>query len=141
MVLATLGRLIMVPLAFLLAMLAASAVLLSLGLERVTVAMTSNDGAEAVGTVFGVLKYGWVLSSGVTLLPACLIVLAGEITRVRSALYYIVGGGLSLVAIPLLARLDPSAANTGASVISWQLFATAGFVGGFVYWLIAGRRA
>ena len=109
--------------------------------ERATVAMTNDDGAEAVGTVFGVLKYGWVLSSGVTLLPACLIVLAGEIAHVRSALYYIVGGGLSLVAIPLLARLDPSAGSTGAAVFSWQLFATAGFVGGLVYWLIAGRRA
>jgi hypothetical protein len=141
MVLATLGRLIMVPLAFLLAMLAASAVLLSLGLERVTVAMTERDGEEAIGTVFGVLKYGWILSSGVTLLPACLIVLAGEIARVRSALYYVVGGGIAMAAIPLLARLGPQAGGSGASVFSWQVFATAGFVGGFVYWLVAGRRA
>jgi hypothetical protein len=139
--LATLGRLVMVPLAFLFAMLAASAVLLSLGLERVTVAMTEHDGTEAIGTVFGVLKYSWVLTSGVTLLPACLMVLVGEIARIRSALFYIVGGGLSLVAIPLLARLGPSAAHNGAAVLSWQLFATAGFVGGLVYWLIAGRRA
>jgi radical SAM superfamily enzyme YgiQ (UPF0313 family) len=141
MVLATIGRLIMVPLAFLLAMLAASAVLLSLGLERVTVAMTNSDGEEAIGTVFGVLKYGWILTSGVTLLPACLIVLAGEISRIRSAIYYIVGGGAAMAAIPLLARLGPQAASGGASIFSWQVFATAGFVGGFVYWLIAGRRA
>jgi hypothetical protein len=141
MVLATIGRLIMVPLAFLLAMLAASAVLLSLGLERVTVAMTSNDGEEVVGTVFGVLKYGWILSSGITLLPACLIILAGEIARVRSVLYYVVGGGIALVAIPLMARLGPQAGGNGASIFSWQVFATAGFVGGLVYWLIAGRRA
>jgi hypothetical protein len=141
MVLSTLGRLIMVPLAFLFAMLAASAVLLSLGLERVTAVMTSNDGEEAIGTVFGVLKYGWILSSGVTLLPPCLIILAGEIARVRSAIYYIAGGGISMVAVPLLARLGPQAASSGASIFSWQVFATAGFVGGFVYWLIAGRRA
>jgi hypothetical protein len=141
MVLATIGRLIVVPLAFLLAMLAASAVLLSLGLERVTVAMTERDGEEAIGTVFGVLKYGWILSSGVTLLPACLIVLAGEIARIRSAIYYIVGGGVSMVAIPLMARLGPQAGGSGASIFSWQVFATAGFVGGFVYWLTAGRRA
>jgi hypothetical protein len=141
MVLSTLGRLIVVPLAFLLAMLAASAVLLSLGLERVTVAMSGRDGEEAIGTVFGVLKYGWILSSGVTLLPACLITLAGEVARIRSVLYYIVGGGIALVAIPLMARLGPQAASSGASIFSWQIFATAGFVGGFVYWLIAGRRA
>jgi hypothetical protein len=141
MVLSTIGRLIMVPLAFLFAMLAASAVLLSLGLERVTVAMTGNDGDEAIGTVFGVLKYGWILSSGATLLPACLIVLTGEIARIRSVLFYIVGGGVSMVVIPLLARLAPQAASSGAAIFSWQVFATAGFVGGFVYWLIAGRRA
>jgi hypothetical protein len=141
MVLSTLGRLIVVPLAFLFAMLAAGVVLFSLGLERVTVAMTERDGTEVIGTVFGVLNYGWVLASGVTLLPACLIVLAGEIARIRSALYYIVGGGMSLVAIPLLARLGPSAASNGAQIFSWQVFATAGFVGGLVYWLLAGRRA
>ncbi len=141
MVLATIGRLIIVPLAFLFALLAASAVLFSLGLERVTVAMSGRDGEEAIGTVFGVLKYGWILTSGVTLLPACLIILAGEIARIRSALYYIVGGGVSMVAIPLLARLGPQAASSGASIFSWQVFATAGFVGGLVYWLIAGRRA
>jgi hypothetical protein len=141
MVLSTLGRLIVVPLALLLAMLAASAVLLSLGLERVTAAMASNNGEEAIGTVFGVLKYGWILSSGVTLLPACLIVLTGEIARIRSVLFYIVGGGVSMVAIPLMARLGPQAASSGASIFSWQVFATAGFVGGLVYWLVAGRRA
>jgi hypothetical protein len=132
MVLSTLGRLIVVPLAFLLAMLAASAVLLSLGLERVTAAMASNNGEEAIGTVFGVLKYGWILSSGVTLLPACLIVLTGEIARIRSVLFYIVGGGVSMVAIPLMARLGPQAASSGASIFSWQVFATAGFVGGLM---------
>jgi hypothetical protein len=141
MVWATIGRLIMVPLALLLAMLAAAAVLLSLGLERVTVAMTGRDGEEAIGTVFGVLKYGWILTSGVTLLPACLIILAGEVARIRSVLYYIIGGGVSVVAIPLMARLGPSAASSGAAIFSWQVFATAGFVGGLVYWLIAGRRA
>jgi hypothetical protein len=141
MVLSTIGRLIMVPLAFALAMLAVAAVLLTLGLERVTVAMTEREGVEAVGTVYGALKYGWLLSSGMTLLPACLIVLAGEIAHVRSALFYILGGGASVAAIPLLARLGPSAASDGAAILSWQMFATAGFVGGLVYWIIAGRRA
>jgi tetrahydromethanopterin S-methyltransferase subunit B len=103
--------------------------------------MTEREGVEAVGTVYGVLKYGWVLSSGITLLPACLIVLAGEIARIRSALYYILGGGASVAAIPLLARLGPSASDGGASILSWQVFATAGFFGGFIYWLVAGRRA
>jgi hypothetical protein len=141
MVLATIGRLIIVPVAFGLAMLASLAVLLTLSLERVTGAMSGREDMESIGTIFGVLKYGWILSSGVTLLPACLIVLAGEIAHVRSGLYYILGGGASLAAIPLLARLGPQAAGTGASILSWQVFATAGFLGGLIYWLIAGRRA
>jgi hypothetical protein len=140
--LSVLGRFIMVPFALLLAMLAAGAVVLTLGLERATVAMTGREGLETVGTIYGVLKYGFVLTSGLTLLPACLVALVGEIARLRSALYYIVGGGLSIAVIPLLARLAPEAqAGAGAQILSWQLLATAGFVGGLVYWLIAGRRA
>jgi hypothetical protein len=141
MVWSTIARLIVVPVAFLLAMGASGAVLLTLGLERVTAALSEREGMEGLGTIFGVLRHGWLLASGITLLPACLAVLAGELGHVRSALYYMTAGGASLAAIPLLAQLGPDAATKGAAILSWQVFATAGFVGGLVYWLIAGRRA
>jgi hypothetical protein len=77
MVRSTLGRLIVVPIAFVFAALTATVVLLTLGLERVTRAA----------------RIGQTDSLG---LPAAAV---------------------------------------------WQVFATAGFIGGLVYWLLAGRRA
>jgi hypothetical protein len=82
-----------------------------------------------------------VLTSALALLPALAIVLIGELARIRSVLYYVVGGGVALALLPLLAGLGmPPAAERPASVV-WQVLATAGFAGGFVYWLLAGRRA
>jgi hypothetical protein len=49
------------------------------------------------------------------------------------------GGGAASAAIPLLARLDVAGTLPQATV--WQLFATAGFAAGLVYWLLAGRNA
>jgi hypothetical protein len=69
------------------------------------------------------------------------VVFVGEIARIRSALYYVAGGGAALAAIPLLARIGQSGSFALADQIVWQVFATAGFAGGFVYWLIAGRNA
>jgi hypothetical protein len=43
--------------------------------------------------------------------------------------------------IPLLARLGQQPDQASAATALWQVFATAGFAGGLVYWLLAGRRA
>jgi hypothetical protein len=58
-------------------------------------------------------------------------------------LYYVAAGGLSLAAMPLLAHFGPGGAGIGGAPdqVVWQVFATAGFAGGFVYWLVAGRNA
>jgi len=50
-------------------------------------------------------------------------------------------GGVSLAAIPLL--VTPSSADLPAVATSqyMTIFVAAGFVGGFIYWLFAGRRA
>ena len=52
-----------------------------------------------------------------------------------------IGRGIALAIIPLLARVGNAEVGTDAVTALWQLFATAGFAGGFVYWLIAGRNA
>ena len=56
-------------------------------------------------------------------------------------MYYVVAGGLSLAAIPVLAA--PEGAELSAILAShaMTIFATAGFAGGFIYWLLAGARA
>jgi hypothetical protein len=141
----TVGRIIVVAFALLLATAATMFVLITLGLERITGvlhqrAVSDNDMVEAM---FNVMNQGLLLSTGFTVIPALLVVFIGEIARIRSALYYVAGGGLSLAAMPLLARFGPGSASMGVAPdqVVWQVFATAGFAGGLVYWLVAGRNA
>lgn len=137
----TLGRMIVVPIAFIIAAVGAIAVLFTLGSERIVHAVTGSGGVESVDIAIDLLGLGWLLLSGITILPALGLVIIGEVARIRSALFYILGGGAALAAIPLLARYGQSAASALPPALIWQVFATAGFAGGLIYWLIAGRRA
>lgn len=139
----TTGRvLIVIPFALLMAMLATLFVLVTLGLERFTALLHVNPlGEQDADRIFSMMDQGLLLVASITLIPALLIVVIGEIARIRSFVYYVVGGGLALAAIPLLARYGQSGALSSPETLVWQLFATAGFAGGFVYWLIAGRNA
>lgn len=137
----TLGRLIIVPIAFVLASAAAGFVLVTLGLERITHAVHGQEGSEVVESAFDLFWQGSLLASGATILPAIAVVIIGEVARIRSWLYYVIGGGLALAAIPLLARINTSGVASLPEAMVWQVFATAGFAGGLVYWIIAGRNA
>jgi hypothetical protein len=137
-----LGRIIMVPLAFILAALTTLFVILSLGQERVVQAMTGRGPDEAtIGAAFDLLGLAVALVSVQTLLPALLLIIVGEVGRIRSAMYYVIGGGAALALVPLLSRLGEPSAVLGLASAVWQVLATAGFAGGFVYWLLAGRNA
>jgi hypothetical protein len=141
-ILRTIGRLVLVPLAFVLAAITAIFVLFTLGLEKITHAMHGNEaGLETIGSMFDLMWQGSLLASGASIIPAIGVVIVGEVARIRSWLYYMIGGGLALAAIPLLSRLDSAGAAGLANATVWQIFATAGFVGGLVYWLVAGRNA
>ncbi len=135
------GRMVVVPLSFLVAALCAVFVLLTLGLERITHAIAGRgpvpDSPEAL---VNLVMQGLALSSALTIVPALLVAIVGEVARIRSSLYYIVGGGAALAAVPLLAHVGEARFVIPSPVV-WQVFATAGFIGGFVYWLLAGRRA
>ena len=139
----TLWRVIVVPLAFLVSALVSAFVLVTLGMERVTQALhgTQMDSTDSVFAIFDFVSQGFVLATSMTLLPAFIIVLVGEVARIRAVLYYILGGGLALVSVPVLARYGDTADLILPSTLVLQVFATAGFAGGFVYWLLAGRRA
>ncbi len=140
MVLRTLGRLIWIPIAFLFAAATAMFVLVTLGLETVTHAVHNLDEADTISAAYDVIWQGTIIASGMTLIPALLVVIVGEVARIRSWLYYLVGGGIALAVIPLLARIDASTMTYSLPAL-WHVFATAGFAGGFVYWLLAGRNA
>ena len=136
------GRIILIPIALLLAAAAALFVLVRLGLERLTVALHQRaPGEDTVGAMLGLVHDGIGLAAGLSLVPVLLVVLIGEVARIRSALYYVAGGGAALAAIPLLAQVAQPGNPALSDHTLWQVFATAGFAGGLVYWLLAGRNA
>jgi hypothetical protein len=90
---------------------------------------------------FGVVLFTGFVAPALTALPAIFAAIVGEVLRLRSWIYYVLAGGASLAAIPLLAG---AAANGAPSIPASEymtIFATAGFAGGFIYWLLAGARA
>ena len=138
----TLGRLILIPIALLLAAVAASAVVLTLGLEKITHAMHGTEqGFETIEAYGNLALQGWDLLVGLTLIPALAVVIIGEVARIRSWLYYMIGGGITLAIIPLISRMGRTGAENLPPDTLWHVLATAGFIGGLVYWLVAGRRA
>jgi hypothetical protein len=136
------GRILWLPLAFLLAAVVTIYVVISLGQERIVQAATGRGPDEVtLNAGFDLLRLGYAFVSINTLLPALLLVIVGEVARIRSPLYYVVGGGAALAVVPLMARLGQPLTVLDLSPVVWQVLATAGFAGGFVYWLIAGRNA
>jgi hypothetical protein len=138
----TVGRLIWLPIAFLVSALVSLFVIVSLGQERIVQALAGR-GADQTTRDAAVELFGVVLQffSPYSLLPAMLLVIIGEVARLRGVLYYVIGGGAALAAVPLLSRLNQPASALGVAEVVWQVLATAGFAGGFVYWLLAGRNA
>jgi hypothetical protein len=141
--LTVLSRLLLVPLGLLCAAAAAALIAVTLGLEKMTAAMAGREGgAETLGAYWELILQGQAIATGLTVLPALAVVIIGEIGRIRSWLFYMMGGGLALAAVPVIAKgagaLDAAAMPPAAL---WQVLATAGFAAGLVYWAIAGRSA
>lgn len=137
-----LGRIILLPIAFVLAAVATLFVIFSLGQERVVQAISARGPDEVpLGAILDIVGMALRFATVHTLVPALLLVIVGEAARIRSVVYYIVGGGVALAVVPLLARLGQPMTVLELSPVVWQVLATAGFAGGFVYWLLAGRTA
>lgn len=143
----TIGRLIWVPIAFVISAAGTVFFLMMIAQERIVQAMTGRGPDTAsLGAIVDLMRQGQLLLSAMTIVPAVLVVIIGEVARIRSVLYYIVGGGIAFAAVPLLARYGQAGAGASLSSILpatlvWQVFATAGFLGGWVYWFLAGRNA
>jgi hypothetical protein len=139
-VLGAIGRLIWVPVAFLISACASLAILMTIGHERLIHRLHGESlDAELLPVLAEMVLQAGIVLAGLTIVPAVLVVLIGEIARLRSVLYYVIGGGLSLAMMPLVAEAQSGHLLTATAL--WQVFATAGFGGGFVYWMLAGRRA
>ncbi len=136
------GRMLLVPLAVIIAAIVSFYVLFTLGAERFTHYMHERGSeADQLSSIFEIIFGVHLLASGLTVLPALLLVIIGEVARIRSFIYYIVGGGVVAALIPLVGMFGSSTTEQMPSIVVFQVFATAGFAGGLVYWLIAGRSA
>ncbi|OFW72289.1 MAG: hypothetical protein A2W02_00425 [Alphaproteobacteria bacterium RBG_16_64_48] len=145
MIFRTIFRMLWVVVAFCLAVAVALAVLFALG------AMWTGDALRAAAPndpllrdgapIFGMVLFAGTVTPALNALPALIGVAAGEVLRIRSWMYYVLAGGASLAAIPILAAPDTADLPRIIASPYMTIFAAAGFAGGFVYWLLAGARA
>lgn len=93
---------------------------------------------------FALLARMWTILAIVLAGPATLIGLIGEITRMRSVVFYSGACGAVTAMLPWLARSGysshPFSGNWGEGRITLALFLI-GAMAGLAYWLIAGRSA
>jgi hypothetical protein len=131
--------------AFIIAAAAALAVLLVLGAiwvgDELRAAAPHDPLLEQGAPIFGVVLFAGTVGPALTALPAIIAVVAGEVLRIRSWMYYVLAGGASLAAIPLLAAQESADLAQVIASHAMTVFAAAGFAGGFIYWLLAGARA
>ncbi len=128
---ALLRLLILAPLAYVFALIAAAG--------TVTIALFAGQLDEetamiAVGMTIALTLYGGMI----TFIPALIVVVVAELNGWRSILFYVLAGG----AIGFLAAETTIAFDGLAFAEQLRLMCVAGgFVGGAVYWVIAGKLA
>ena len=145
MILRTVFRMAWVVTALVIAALVALAVLLALGAvwvgDELKAAAPHDPVLQQGAPVFGVVLFASTVTPALTALPALVAVVAGEVLRIRSWMYYVLAGGAALAVVPLLAAPDGADLTEIAASPYMTIFAAAGFAGGFTYWLLAGARA
>jgi hypothetical protein len=77
--------------------------------------------------------------SGYALLPSILIVALAEGLRLRSALVYVLAGGVLALVLTFGSDLGINVSNI--FVRDREIMVGAGILAGFIYWAIAGRNA
>jgi len=136
-------RFFVIAFAFLLACFAAGLVV-AYGLIAPEFAKLSTAEPEVLlGFLFLVTAAG-IVTPFYVFAPAALIIFVSEMLSIRSVLYYALMG--ALVGALAYVLSDVTARMQGAGTVvpltrELQFMVAGGIVGGFVYWLIAGRRA
>lgn len=142
----TLRRILAVAFGFVLAVLTSVITLFALGArwaaEEVTAFGPHNTDeiSRTLNEGLGVIAFFLTVAPLLTLLPAIAVAAIGEVARIRSILYYLLASGAAAALMPLIST-PPENVHGAYSAEYFAIIATAGFAGGFVYWLIAGRNA
>ena len=125
--------LFLVPLGYVAAVLAAALTILA-GWYGYQAGAIFSD-VVTIGAVTGIALVVVLQVGALAVVPAVIAIVLAELFGWRSVMFYLaVGGALGLSADRLNVMLWQSDDNT-------LLLPAAGFVGGFAYWLIAGRLA
>jgi hypothetical protein len=139
---ALIGRIIVILIALILALMAAG-VALAIGVIAPDWMGIDSDPIERF-TFFVVAFFATSFAGAVGFVPALLLIVLSEAVPFRSFIYYGVAGGLIGLAAyfgsDISARLEVTTDITPVAN-GLQLAAAAGIIGGLIYWLIAGRNA
>ncbi len=101
----------------------------------------ADDVSRMLNEGLGIIAFFLTVAPALTLLPALAAVAVAEAAKIRSILYYVIAGGAAAALMPLIAAITEAGTSPAYSGQYFAIIATAGFTGGFVYWLIAGRNA
>ena len=140
-------RIIVTAFGFALATVAGTIALFILGARWAASEATSfmpenpDEMSQTLNEGLGVIAFFFNVAPVLTLLPAIAAVVIGEVARIRSILYYILAGGAAAAIMPIIATVQETDVSPAYSAQYFAIIATAGFAGGFVYWMIAGRNA
>ena len=136
------GRILVIIFGLAIAIIVAG-VTLALGIVLPEWAAMDSDPIERV-IFFFVAFFATGLVVTFALLPAVLVIVVSEVARMRSFIYYGVGGALVALASYYGSDISVQLENTTdvtPVANALQLAAAAGILGGLAYWLIAGRNA
>jgi hypothetical protein len=121
----------------------AAGIALAIGIMAPELFSVSSDPVEKF-MFFAAAFFATSFAGATAFVPAVILVAIAETFDIRSIFYYAIGGGLiaalawfsSDISLRLENTTDISPVGYGL-----QLVAAAGIIGGFVYWLLAGRKA
>lgn len=133
---AILRILVIIPFAFLAACLAAGAFLV-LALSGGADGWREAAAVERDGLLVAFGAGAALIIAAVVAVPAFIVILLAEFFRWRSVFFYLIAGALIGLAVGVL----PADQATAWAENAGALLAAIGAVGGFIYWLIAGRSA
>jgi phosphotransferase system glucose/maltose/N-acetylglucosamine-specific IIC component len=136
------GRIIVIFFALIVAIMIAG-ITLAIGIIAPDWTGVDSEPFERV-SFFVVSFFATSFVGAVAFLPALLVIVIAEAARLRSFIYYGVGGALVGLASYFGSNISVRLENTTDVAPvgnALQLAAAAGIIGGLAYWLIAGRNA
>jgi hypothetical protein len=121
----------------------AAGIALAIGVMAPELFSVSSDPIEKF-MFFAAAFFATSFVGATAFVPAAILVAIAEIFDIRTIFYYALGGALIAAVAWYSADISVRLENTtDISPVTWglQLVIAAGIIGGFVYWLLAGRKA